>query len=67
MRIVVGVRPGDVNARQVNADVRHVFTVAECVPPVSARRVSSVNPFDKSWGNLVAHDHDAQDAIVTKQ
>ena len=29
MRILVGVRPGDVNAWQINADVRHVITVAE--------------------------------------
>ena len=29
MRIVMRVRAGDVNARQINADVRHVFTVAE--------------------------------------
>ena len=37
------------------------------VPPVSARRISSVHPFDKSWRNLIAHDHDAQDAIVTEE
>ena len=29
MRIVMRVRSGDVNPRQINADVRHVLTVAE--------------------------------------
>ena len=29
MCVVVRVRAGDVEARQINADVRHLFTVAE--------------------------------------
>src|SRR5207247_8391595 len=38
-----------------------------CLPPAWCGEHSSFRPFDECRRNLVAHDHDAQNAIVAEQ